>query len=131
MPATILIIEDEQPIRERMAKLLRFEGYEVLAADSGTVGLGMAQEHKPDLIICDLAMPELNGFNVLGVLRSHPATEAMPVVIVTGSTERSSQRKGMELGADDYLTKPFTSDELLATVRAQLAKSGRRFRGEG
>jgi DNA-binding response OmpR family regulator len=120
--AKILVVEDEAAIRERIIKMLRFEGFEALGADNGAVGVGMAQQHRPDLIICDISMPELNGFGAVSVLRSHPATEAIPVIFVTAAVDRAAQRKGMELGADDYLTKPFTAEELLAAVRAQLHK---------
>ncbi len=122
MSATILVIEDEGAIRDRVVKILRFEGYETLDADNGAVGVGMAQLHKPDLIICDIAMPELNGFGAVSVLRSHPATEAIPVIFLTAAVDRTSQRRGMELGAEDYITKPFTTEELLGAVRTQLAR---------
>jgi len=120
--ASILVIEDEAPIRDRILKLLKFEGYSAFGADNGAVGVGMAQLHKPDLILCDISMPELNGYGAISVLRSHPATEAIPVIFLTAAVERSAQRKGMELGAEDYITKPFTTEELLSAVRAQLDK---------
>ena len=122
MMAKILVIEDEAPIRERIIKMLHFEGFEAIGADNGAVGVGMAQQHRPDLIICDISMPELNGYSAVSVLRSHPGTDTIPVIFVTAAVDRAAQRKGMELGADDYLTKPFTSEELLASVRAQLQK---------
>lgn len=122
MSEAILVIEDETAIRERIVKILTFEGYDTLQADNGAVGVGMAQLHKPDLIICDISMPELNGYGAISVLRSHPVTEGIPVIFVTAAVERSAQRKGMELGAEDYITKPFTTEELLGAVRAQIAK---------
>jgi DNA-binding response OmpR family regulator len=118
----ILVIEDEAAIRERIVKILTFEGYATLQADNSAVGVGMAQLHRPDLIICDISMPELNGYGAISVLRSHPATEGIPVIFVTAAVERSAQRKGMELGAEDYITKPFTTEELLGAVRSQIAK---------
>jgi two-component system sensor histidine kinase/response regulator len=117
---TVLVIEDEAPIRENIIEMLEMDGYYVLEADNGQTGLQLAQEHVPDLVICDITMPEMDGYDVLWGLRSEPETAAIPFVFLTARTARSFMRHGMELGADDYLTKPFTSAELLSAVEARL-----------
>ena len=118
----ILVIEDEAPIRERMVKLLNYEGFDARGAANGLAGVSIAHDFHPDLILCDLMMPDGDGVEAMTMLRQHLDTETIPIVIVSAVTERSSIRHAMEHGADDYLTKPFTSEELVAAIRTQLAK---------
>lgn len=121
--AKILVIEDEQPLREEILDLFHFEGFDVLGAQDGRIGIQQAHEQLPDLIICDINMPNVGGYQVLDELRAHPTTALIPFIFLTAKGERSFMRHGMELGADDYLTKPFTHAELLAAVRARLERN--------
>lgn len=119
---TILIIEDEAPIREEVRDWLQFEKFEVLDAENGRLGLQLALMHKPDLILCDIAMPEMDGYEILLEIRSNPTLGNLPFVFLTAAADRESMRKGMNLGADDYLTKPFTHVDLLNAVHTRLQK---------
>lgn len=118
----ILVIEDEPPVRANLVELLEFENFEVVSAENGFIGALWAQEHLPDLIICDVMMPEINGHEVLQALRQDPATATIPFIFLTAMADRGDIRHGMELGADDYLTKPFTVDDLLGAIATRLAK---------
>ncbi len=118
----ILVIEDEQIIRENILKLLKAEGFDVTGAENGAQGLNAAVSNLPDVIICDVMMPELDGYGVLMALRSNPVTATLPFVFLTGKAKRSEMRQGMELGADDYLTKPFTKAELVGAISSRLKK---------
>lgn len=118
----ILVIEDEQVIRENILKLLKAEGFDVTGAENGAQGLNAAVSNVPDVIICDVMMPELDGYGVLVALRSNPVTATVPFVFLTGKAERSEMRQGMELGADDYLTKPFSKAELVGAISSRLKK---------
>jgi signal transduction histidine kinase len=118
----ILVVEDAQSLRKDILEMLGFEGYDAFGAENGLVGVEKARRENPDLIICDIMMPGLDGFGVLEELRREPATAAIPFVFLTARTDRVDIRQGMGLGADDYLTKPFTASELLATVHARLDK---------
>ena len=118
----ILVIEDEQVIRENILKLLKAEGFDVTGAENGAKGLYAAVSNVPDVIICDVMMPELDGYGVLVALRSNPVTATVPFVFLTGKAERSEMRQGMELGADDYLTKPFSKAELVGAISSRLKK---------
>ena len=118
----ILVIEDEQPIRENIVEILEIEDYTVLSAENGQIGVDLAQKNLPDLILCDVMMPELNGYYVLSELRSHAETQTIPLIFLTAKTAREDMRLGMDLGADYYLTKPFTRDELLGAVTTRLVK---------
>ena len=119
---TILAIEDENSIRANIQDILELEGFDVLTAENGKVGVGLALKHCPDLIICDVSMPELNGYDVLVKLRQDPSTIEIPFIFLTGNASRADVRKGMSLGADDYLTKPFTPAELREAIATRLAK---------
>ncbi|MBK7895793.1 MAG: ATP-binding protein [Candidatus Promineifilaceae bacterium] len=119
---TILIIEDETPIRDEVMDWLRFEGFEVLEAENGRIGLHLAHQHKPDLILCDIAMPEMNGHELLVEIRSSDDLSQTPFIFLTAAADRHAMRKGMDLGADDYLTKPFTHAEVLNAIHARLQK---------
>lgn len=118
----ILLIEDNPEIRENTGEILSLANYEVMVAENGKIGVAMAIEKIPDLIICDIMMPELDGFGVLHILSKNPATEQIPFIFLTAKTEKSDMRKGMDLGADDYLTKPFDDTELLNAIEARLRK---------
>jgi signal transduction histidine kinase len=119
----ILVIEDEQVVRKNILELLDAEGFEVVEADNGQVGVQLAQQCIPDLIICDVMMPELDGYGVLQTLRQLPETATIPLILLTAKSEREDFRRGMTLGADDYLTKPFTRTELLEAIAARLTKN--------
>ncbi|MFC1743982.1 response regulator [Candidatus Riflebacteria bacterium] len=118
----ILIIEDTVGIREDVRTVLGFEGYEVIEAEDGAVGVTKAFETLPDLILCDIRMPHKNGFEVLVELQNDPKTAMIPFVFLTASADKDSLRKGMDLGADDYITKPFTTDELLSAIQMRFDK---------
>ncbi|MBU7585195.1 MAG: response regulator [Nostoc sp. TH1S01] len=119
---TILIIEDEPQVRENILEILQLSNFETLAAPNGKIGLEIAQTQLPDLIICDIMMPELDGYSVLSALRQNEATINIPLIFVTAKAERSDFRQGMDFGADDYLTKPFTPEELLNAITVRLNK---------
>lgn len=119
----ILIIEDDQIMRENMAELLELVGYKVEVAANGKLGIEKAKSFLPDLIVCDIRMPVLDGYGVLHILRKERSTASIPFIFVTAKTERNDMRKGMEMGADDYLTKPFEDTELLKAVETRLKKS--------
>lgn len=102
--------------------MLQSEGYTVISADNGRAGLEMAQQHIPSLIICDIMMPEIDGYGVITALRSNPATTTIPFIFLSAKSDKNDFRQGMELGSDDYLTKPFTRDELLGAINAQFKK---------
>ena len=118
----ILVIEDEELIRENIVELLEAEDFEVLDADNGNVGVQLAYQHQPDLILCDVMMPELDGYGVLESLQRHPYTATIPFIFLTAKADLSDIRKAMRLGADDYLTKPCTAKELLNAVVIRLEK---------
>lgn len=118
----ILVVEDAQALRRDIMEMLGYEGYDVQGAENGLVGVECARGYNPDLIICDIMMPGLDGFGVLNELRKEAATATIPFIFLTARTERGDVRQGMEMGADDYLTKPFTAAELLKTVNARLHK---------
>ncbi|MFM7886154.1 MAG: response regulator, partial [Pseudanabaena sp.] len=120
--ARILVIEDEDLIRDSLEDLLLFEGFEVITAENGQKGLYLASQRQPDLILCDVMMPILNGYEVLEQLRQHKDLSTVPFLFLTSMVDRHSNRKGMSLGADDYLEKPCTKDELLAAITVRLGK---------
>ncbi|MDZ8187569.1 MAG: response regulator [Nostoc sp. ChiSLP02] len=119
---TILIIEDEEQIRENLEEILQIYKFKTLIASNGKIGLEIAKTKLPDLIICDIMMPELDGYNVLSDLRQNEATANIPLIFLTAKSERSDFRMGMEIGADDYLTKPFTTQELLKAIATRLQR---------
>jgi two-component system sensor histidine kinase/response regulator len=118
----VLVIDDTPEIRMIIEETLNMFGFETLLAEDGEHGVALAREHLPDLIICDVQMPKLDGFGTLAQLREHESTATIPFMFLTGQVERPNVRRGMEMGADDYLTKPFTPSELLAAVNARLEK---------
>lgn len=118
----ILVIEDEARTRSMFQECLESEGFETLGAENGLIGVQQAQQFLPDLVICDIVMPQLDGYGVLTELRQFPATATIPFIFLTAKTAKSEHRQGMALGADDYLTKPSTVDELLEAVATRLEK---------
>ena len=122
----ILIIEDQREMRENLATILEMESYVVLRASNGREGLDLARAERPDLVLCDVMMPQMDGHAVLQALRDDPATAAIPFIFLTAKGEKRDQRTGMNLGADDYLTKPVTVSDLLNAVVARLARAAQR-----
>jgi DNA-binding response OmpR family regulator len=119
----ILIIEDNTDIRENTATILEMAGYEVFTAENGRFGIDEARRSKPDLVVCDVMMPELDGFGVLHILRKDPKFQDIPFIFLTAKSERADYRKSMDLGADDFLSKPFALMELLTSIEARLDKA--------
>lgn len=117
---TILLIEDNADIRENTAEILELAGYRVLTAENGKLGIALALTDRPDLIICDIMMPVLDGYGVLHIVNKNPDLNGIPFIFLTAKSERIDFRKGMELGADDYLTKPFDDTELLSAVEGRI-----------
>lgn len=119
---TILIIDDNEEIRDNTAEILTLGGYRTITAENGKKGVEAALQDRPDLIVCDIMMPELDGYGVLHLLRKNPDTEDIPLIFLTAKAERSDLRKGMEMGADDYVTKPFEELELMNAIESRLRK---------
>jgi DNA-binding response OmpR family regulator len=119
---TILIIEDNMEVRENTAEIVALSNYKVLTAENGKEGVAIALKELPDLIICDIMMPVLDGYGVLHLLSKHKDTSAIPFIFLTAKSEKTDVRKGMEMGADDYITKPFDGIELLNAIEARLKK---------
>src|SRR5215472_1285867 len=119
----ILVIEDEPEMRRNLATILRLEQFQPLAAENGRVGLEMARQEIPALILCDVMMPELDGYGVIAALREDAATASIPFIFLTAKGEKPDIRAGMNLGADDYLTKPVAKADLLAAIRSRLARA--------
>jgi CRP-like cAMP-binding protein/CheY-like chemotaxis protein len=122
MSQKILIIEDNTDIRENVVEILELAGYTVFESDNGKTGVELAVKNLPDVILCDIMMPELDGYGVLYMLNKNPETATIPFIFLTAKAERIDQRKGMEMGADDYLTKPFDDMELLSAIESRLRK---------
>ena len=119
----ILVIEDNEEVRENLEEILSLYGYQISSAPDGIVGVRMAMTTPPDLILCDVMMPELDGFGVLNILNENERTATIPFIFITAKTEKEDIRRGMNLGADDYITKPFYKDELLTVIRTRLRKA--------
>lgn len=122
MGNSILIIEDNEDVRENISEILMLSNYNVLVADNGKKGLELARSTRPDLILCDIMMPELDGYAVIRAIGNNSELAGVPFIFLTAKTEKEDFRTGMDLGADDYLTKPFTGDDLLKVVEARLKK---------
>ena len=118
----ILVIEDETQIREEVSDWLQFEGYETVTAANGRLGLAAVEQENPDLIMCDVTMPQMDGYEVLIEVRANQKHATTPFIFLTAAADRDSLRKGMSLGADDYLTKPFTLEEVLGAIRTRLQR---------
>jgi len=122
MKTSILVVEDDALIRNNLVELLGEVGFDVVSADNGADGVALAKGRHPHLVICDIMLPKLDGYGVLRALREDPATAGMPLVFLTAKSERAEVRLGMNLGADDYLTKPFTISEVLEAVHTRLRR---------
>lgn len=118
----ILVIEDEELVRENLLDLLEAENFDTIAAANGKIGLNLAFSEVPDLILCDMMMPEIDGYGVLTTLRQDPLTATIPFIFLTAKSAKADFRQGMDMGADDYLTKPFTRAELLSAIVNRLEK---------
>src|SRR5665647_3945056 len=118
----ILLIEDNDDIRNNTAEILELANYKVVVAENGKIGVEKALEHNPDLIVCDIMMPVLDGYGVLHAVHKNDTIKNTPFIFLTAKTERNDFRRGMELGADDYITKPFNGIELLNAVDSRLKK---------
>jgi len=118
----LLLIEDDVTVRENTAELLELSNYDVITASNGKLGIETAKKEVPDIIICDIMMPEIDGYGVLEALSKNPSTLNIPFIFLSAKTEHKDIRKGMDLGADDYLTKPFEEEELLSAIESRLAK---------
>jgi CRP-like cAMP-binding protein len=121
----ILVIEDNFDVRENLCEILDLANYETLQAENGKIGVKMVKEHKPDLIICDVMMPVLDGFGVLRILNRDPEYMHIPFMFLTAKAEKTDFRKGMGLGADDYITKPFDEVDLMDAIEMRLSKSAK------
>ena len=119
----ILVIEDEPQTRENLVTILEMEGFDALIAPDGREGVEMARCHCPDLILCDVMMPQLDGYGVLQALREDPGTVTIPFIFLTAKGEKADVRSGMNLGADDYLTKPVAKADLLEAIRSRLERA--------
>ncbi len=119
----ILVIEDQAPMRRNIALMLEMEGYEVFTAENGRIGVEMALQKRPDLVICDVMMPELDGHGVVQTLRARDETATLPFIFLTARSDKGDVRIGMNFGADDYLIKPVVREDLLATVEARLMRA--------
>lgn len=119
----VLLIEDDVAVRENTAELIELAGYEVMTAPNGKIGVQTAKNTLPDIIICDIMMPELDGYGVISELSKEDATKFIPFIFLSAKTEHKDIRKGMDLGADDYLTKPFEERDLLSALESRLAKA--------
>src|SRR5690606_18412438 len=117
-----LVIEDNDDIRESTAEVLTLAGYETFTAANGKIGVELAVKSLPDVILCDIMMPELDGYGVLYLLQKNPQTARIPFIFMTAKAERTDMRKGMEMGADDYITKPFDDVELFNAIESRLRK---------
>jgi CRP/FNR family cyclic AMP-dependent transcriptional regulator len=119
---TILLIEDNFEVRENIAEILELANYKVITAENGKVGVEKAMQERPDLIICDIMMPVLDGYGVLHLINKNEQLRHVPFIFLTAKAERTDFRKGMEMGADDYITKPFTDIEILNSIERRLRK---------
>lgn len=120
---TLLLIEDNLDVRENTAEILELANYNVITAENGKIGVAKAKEHIPDLIICDIMMPKLDGYGVLHILSRDAKTRRIPFIFLTALAEKADFRKGMSLGADDYITKPFDETDLLETIERRINKA--------
>ncbi|WP_392481013.1 response regulator [Nostoc sp. C110] len=118
----ILVIEDDAVTRNLFLEVLEAQGFDTIGAEDGVAGIQKAQQHLPDLVICDIQMPDMDGYTVLAKLRQDPHTAIIPFIFLTGSNTQTDVRKGMELGADDYLTKPSSIEDLLRAIAVRLEK---------
>jgi CRP-like cAMP-binding protein len=118
----ILLIEDNEALRENTAEILTLANYHIMTAENGKIGVEKAITNPPDLIVCDIMMPVLDGYGVYQIISKHPNLQHIPFIFLSAKSERTDLRKGMEMGADDYITKPFSDSELINAIRARLEK---------
>ena len=118
----ILLIEDNEALRENTAEILSLANYQIMTAENGKIGVEKAIANPPDLIVCDIMMPVLDGYGVYQIISKHPDLQHIPFIFLSAKSERTDLRKGMEMGADDYITKPFSDSELINAIRARLEK---------
>ena len=118
----ILLIEDNEALRENTAEILTLANYHIMTAENGKIGVEKAIANPPDLIVCDIMMPVLDGYGVYQIISKHPNLQHIPFIFLSAKSERTDLRKGMEMGADDYITKPFSDSELINAIRARLEK---------
>src|SRR5450432_3223826 len=123
MQRKILVIEDNVEMCENIASILKLANYEVYTANSGRLGIELVQQVQPDLVLCDIMMPDLDGYGVLHILSKDPSTANIPFIYLTAKSERKDFRAGMNLGADDYITKPFDGLELFNAIELRLKKN--------
>lgn len=123
MMKKILVIEDEIFIRENLIELLEIEGFEAIGAENGTQGVQLARERQPDLILCDVMMPELDGYGVLSALREDTVTAMIPFMFLTASADRSNLQRIREMGMNDYILKPFNVDQFLSAIAERLERN--------
>ncbi len=126
----ILIIEDEPEMRRNISALLRYHDYEPIEAENGRKGLELARQNKPDLVLCDVMMPQLDGYDVLQALQQDPSLALIPFLFLTAKGDKDDLRSGMNLGADDYLTKPVANADLVQAIEARLRRSQQHARRE-
>lgn len=119
----ILLIEDDTALRENTAEILELANYQVTTASNGKTGIAEAKNSLPDIVVCDIMMPEVDGYGVLEALSNDPKTQHIPFIFLSAKTEHKEIRKGMDLGADDYLTKPFEEEELISAIESRMAKA--------
>ncbi|MBL7897868.1 MAG: response regulator, partial [Crocinitomicaceae bacterium] len=122
MNKVIALIEDNHEMRENIQEILELANYTVYSAENGKKGVDVIKQHKPDLILCDIMMPELDGYGVLYMVSKNPETASIPFIFLTAKSEKDDFRKGMNMGADDYLTKPFEDTELLDAIEKRLKR---------
>ena len=122
MKKKILIIEDQPEVRENIAELLELSNYNPITAENGKIGVKKALEEQPELILCDIMMPEMDGYEVLYLISKRPEIASTPFIFLTAKSEKADFRKGMNMGADDYITKPFEEMELLGAIERRLNK---------
>ncbi|MGE3311721.1 MAG: response regulator [Limisphaerales bacterium] len=119
----VVVIEDEPEMRRNIVRLLKLEGYDPAEAPTGEAGIDLVRERRPDLVICDVMMPGIDGHEVLRTLRADPQLRSVPLIFLTARADKTDRRGGMNLGADDYITKPFSNDDLLAAIAARLERA--------
>ena len=119
----ILLIEDNHSLREEIINVLELEGFDIVTAETGRVGLARLAEQIPDLVLCDLMMPDMDGYETIQAIRSNPATRTLGVILLTARDDEQCRTRGAEVGADDYVTKPFRIPDLLNAVQAVLKKT--------
>ena len=129
-PIKVLVIEDEPEMRRNLLTVLRLEKFQAIAAENGRLGIESLKKERPHIVLCDVMMPELDGHGVLQALRNDSATASIPFIFLTAKGEKSDVRSGMNLGADDYLTKPVAKADLLAAITSRLARAAQQARPE-